>query len=66
MILEEELKIIIEKKQKRIKKKIIQKREIYIKYLREEKNKQFNIIVEIKYFYFFKVNKEMSYLSKNI
>ena len=46
--------------------KIIQKREIYIKYLREEKNKQFNIIVEIKYFYFFKVKKEMSYLSKNI
>ena len=39
MILEEELEFI-EKKQKRIKKKIIKKREIHIKYLGEEKNKQ--------------------------
>jgi hypothetical protein len=38
MILEEELEFI-EKKQKRIKKKIIKKREIHIKYLGEEKNK---------------------------
>ena len=37
MILEEELKIIIEKKQKRIKKKIMKKREIHIKYLEREK-----------------------------
>ncbi len=53
MILEEELELIIEKKQKRIKKKIMKKREIYIKYLGEEKNKQFNIINEIKIFLFF-------------
>ena len=39
MILEEELELLIEKKQKRIKKKIMKKREIYIKYLGEEKNK---------------------------
>ena len=54
MILEEELELLIEKKQKRIKKKIMKKREIYIKYLGEEKNKQFNIIIEIKIFLFFK------------
>ena len=39
MILEEELELLIEKKEKRIKKKIMKKREIYIKYLGEEKNK---------------------------
>ena len=39
MILEEELELLIEKKQKRIKKKIMKKREKYIKYLGEEKNK---------------------------
>ena len=39
MILEEELEFIIKKKQKRIKKKIMKKREIYIKYLGEEKIK---------------------------
>ena len=39
MILEEELELLIAKKQKRIKKKIMKKREIYIKYLGEEKNK---------------------------
>ena len=54
MILEEELELLIEKKEKRIKKKIMKKREIYIKYLGEEKNKQFNIIIEIKIFLFFK------------
>ena len=32
----------------------MKKREIYIKYLGEEKNKQFNIIIEIKIFLFFK------------
>ena len=53
MILEEELEFLIEKKQKRIKKKIMKKREIHIKYLGDEKNKQFNIIVEIKIFLFF-------------
>ena len=66
MILEEELEFLIEKKQKRIKKKIIKKREIHIKYLGDEKNKQFNIFNEIKIFLFFKVMKEMYYLSKNI
>ena len=54
MILEEELELIIEKKQKRIKKKIMKKREKYIKYLGDEKNKQFKIIIEIKIFLFFK------------
>jgi hypothetical protein len=39
MILEEELELLIEKKQKRIKKKIMKKREIHIKYLGDEKNK---------------------------
>ena len=39
MILEEELELIIEKKQKKIKKKIMKKREKYIKYLGDEKNK---------------------------
>ena len=39
MILEEELELLIAKKQKRIKKKIMKKREKYIKYLGEEKNK---------------------------
>ncbi len=53
MILEEELEILIEKKQKRIKKKIMKKREIHIKYLGVEKNKQFNIFNEIKIFLFF-------------
>ncbi len=53
MILEEELEFLIEKKQKRIKKKIMKKREIHIKYLGDENNKQFNIIVEIKIFLFF-------------
>ena len=66
MILEEELELLIEKKQKRIKKKIMKKIEIYIKYLGEKKNKLFNIINEIKNFCFFKVMKEMFYLSKNI
>ena len=66
MILEEELELIIAKKQKSIKKKIMKKREIYIKYLGEEKNKQFNIIIEIKIFLFLKVIKDMFYLSKII
>ena len=35
----EELEFLIAKKQKRIKKKIMKKREIHIKYLGEEKNK---------------------------
>ena len=66
MILEEELEFLIEKKQKRIKKKIMKKREIHIKYLGDEKNKQFNTFNEIKIFLFFKVMKEMFYLSKII
>ena len=49
----EELEFLIEKKQKRIKKKIMKKREIYIKYLGDEKNKQFKIIIEIKIFLLF-------------
>ena len=53
MILEEELEPLIAKKQKRIKKKIMKKREKYIKYLGEEKNKKYNIINEIKIFLFF-------------
>ena len=53
MILEEELEFLIEKKHKRIKKKIMKKREIYIKQLGEEKNKLFNIINETKIFLLF-------------
>ena len=35
MILEEELELIIEKKQKRIKKKLMKRREAHIKYIGE-------------------------------
>ena len=42
-ISKEELELIMEKKLKRIKKKIMKKREVHIKYIGEEKNKYFNI-----------------------
>ena len=59
MILEEELELLIEKKEKSKKKKIMKKREIYI-------INSLILLMKQKYFCFFKVMKEMFYLSKNI